>query len=87
MDTHASSESFQFFSNGKYEWNLGVASGQVGSIRFQSAKSAGTATVPDNWHIRFSSIENKPRTYEAMFSCIKGLRILWLDGKAYAKKN
>lgn len=87
MDTHSSAESFQFFSNGKYEWNLSVASGQVGNIRFQSAKSAGTVTVPDNWHIRFSEIERKPRTYEAMFSCIKGLRILWLDGKAYAKKD
>lgn len=87
MDTHASAESFQFFGNGKYEWNLSVASGQVGNIRFQSAKATGTVTVPDNWHVRFSDIEKKPKTYEAMFSCIKGLRILWLDGKAYAKKN
>lgn len=87
MDTHASAESFQIFNSGKYEWNLSVANGMVGNIRFQSAKSAGTVTVPDNWHIRFSDIEGKPRTYEAMFSCIKGLRILWLDGKAYAKKD
>jgi hypothetical protein len=87
MMTNASTESFQFFNNSKYEWNLSVANGMVGNIRFQSAKSAGTVTVPDNWHIRFSEIERKPRTYEAMFSCIKGLRILWLDGKAYAKKE
>lgn len=87
MDTHSSSESFQFFGNGTYEWNLSVANGMVGNIRFQSAKATGTVTVPDNWHIKFSDIERKPRTYEAMFSCIKGLRILWLDGKAYAKKN
>lgn len=87
MDTHASAESFQFFSGGKYEWNLSVANGMVGNIRFQSAKSTGNVTVPDNWHIKFSDIERKPRTYDAMFSCIKGLRILWLDGKAYAKKN
>lgn len=87
MYTSASTESFQFFNGGKYEWNLSVANGMVGNIRFQSAKSAGTVTVPDNWHIQFSDIEGKPRKFEAMFSCIKGLRILWLDGKAYAKKN
>jgi hypothetical protein len=86
-DVHSSTESFQCFNGGKYEWNLSTANGRIGDIRFQSAKSAGTVTVPDNWHVRFSDIEGKPRTYEAMFSCIKGLRILWLDGKAYAKKN
>lgn len=87
MFTSASTESFQFFNDSKYEWNLSVANGMVGNIRFQSAKSIGTVTVPDNWHVRFSDIEKKPRTFEAMFSCIKGLRILWLDGKAYAKKE
>ncbi len=87
MMTNASTESFQFFNSSKYEWNLSVANGMVGNIRFQSVKSTGTVTVPDNWHIRFSDIEKKPRTYDAMFSCIKGLRILWLDGKAYAKKE
>jgi hypothetical protein len=87
MDTHSSSESFAFLGGGKYEWNLGVASGQVGNIRFQSAKATGKVTVPDNWHVQFSDISGRPRKYDAMFSCIKGLRILWLDGKAYAKKN
>lgn len=86
-DVHSSTESFQCFNGGKYEWNLSVANGRIGDIRFQSAKSAGTVTVPDNWHVRFSDIEGKPRIYEAMFTCIKGLRVLWLDGKAYAKKE
>ncbi len=86
-DVHSSTESFQYFNGGKYEWNLSTANGRIGDIRFQSRKSTGTATVPDNWHVRFSDIEGKPRTYDAMFSCIKGLRILWLDGKAFAKKN
>ena len=87
MDTHSSAESFQFTGAGKYQWSLSVASGQVGNMRFQGAKSTGTVTVPDNWHVRFSDIEGKSKTFEAYFSCIKGLRILWLDGKAYAKKD
>ena len=87
MDTHSSGENFQFTGGGKYQWSLSVASGQVGNMRFQGAKSTGTVTVPDDWHVRFSDIEGKPKTFEAYFSCIKGLRILWLDGKAYAKKD
>lgn len=87
MMTHSSTESFQFTGGSKYAWSLSVASGWAGDIRFAGAKSAGTVSVPDNWHIQFSDIEGKPRKYEAMFSCIKGLRILWLDGKAYAKKD
>lgn len=86
-DVHSSTESFQCFNGGKYNWELSVANGRIGDIRFASAKSAGTVTVPDNWHVRFSDIEGKPRIYDAMFSCIKGLRILWLDGKAFAKKD
>jgi hypothetical protein len=87
MNTHSSAENFQFTGDGKYQWSLSVASGMVGTMNFQGAKSNGTVTVPDNWHIQFSDIEGKPKKFEAMFSCIKGLRILWLDGKAYAKKD
>jgi hypothetical protein len=87
MDTHSSAENFQFTGAGKYQWSLSVASGQVGNMRFQGAKSTGTVTVPDNWHVQFSDISGKPKTYDAYFSCIKGLRILWLDGKPYAKKD
>jgi hypothetical protein len=87
MDTHGSAENFQFTGGSKYNWSLSVASGQVGNMRFQGAKSTGTVSVPDNWHIQFSDIEGKPKMFEAMFSCIKGLRILWLDGKPYAKKD
>jgi hypothetical protein len=87
MNTHASSESFRFFSGGRYQWDLGVANGMVGNIQFQSAKTTGKVTVPDNWHIQFSDISGRPRKYDAYFSCIKGLRILWLDGKPYAKKE
>ncbi len=85
MSTHASSESFQFLPGSKYQWDLGVASGMVGNIKFQSAKAKGSFSLPSNWKVTFSDISGKPRTYDAYFSCIKGLRILWLDNKPFAK--
>ena len=85
MNTHASNESFEFGEGGTYHWNLGVASGFVGNIKFQSVKSSGKLTVPDNWHIHFSDIEGKPRNYNASFSCVKGARVLWIEGTAYGK--
>jgi len=84
-DTHASIENFVFGPSNTYKWDIGVASGYVGSIKFQSVKSAGKFTVPSNWQVSFSDIEGKPRTFNAYFSCVKGGRILWLDGKAYGK--
>ena len=87
MDTHASAENF-IFGNGKsYQWDIGVASGQTGNIKFQSAKSKGSFSLPSNWQVKFSDISGKPRTYNAYFSCIKGLRILWLDDRPFAKAN
>jgi hypothetical protein len=85
MDTHASVENFVIGSGNAYNWDIAVASGQVGNIKFQSVKSQGTLSVIGNWQINFSDIEGRPRTYNAYFSCIKGLRILWLDNKAFAK--
>ncbi|OSZ80267.1 hypothetical protein CAP36_03165 [Chitinophagaceae bacterium IBVUCB2] len=85
MDTHASAENFFMAANSTYKWDLGVASGQVGNIKFQSAKSTGRFSLPSNWQVKFSDISGKPRTYNAFFSCIKGLRILWLDDRPFAK--
>ncbi len=85
MNTHASSESFHIGPGNSYKWDLGVASGMVGNIKFQSAKASGNFSVPSNWQVKFSDISGKPRTYNAFFSCIKGLRILWLDDKPFAK--
>lgn len=85
MNTHASNESFEFGEGSTYHWNLGVASGFVGNIKFQSVKSNGKFTVPDNWHINFSDIEGKPRSYNASFSCVKGARMLWIEGSAFGK--
>ena len=84
-DTHASVENFSFGPGSAYKWDLGVASGAVGNIKFQSVKSSGTVSVPSIWQAKFSSIEGKPRTFRASFSCVKGARILWLDGKAFGK--
>jgi hypothetical protein len=85
MDTHSSNENFQFGPGNTYKWDLAVASGPVGNIKFQSVKSNGTFNMLGNWQINFSDIEGKPRNYSVYFSCIKGLRILWIDGTAYAK--
>ena len=85
MNTHASNENFHFGSGNTYQWDLGVASGAVGNIKFQSVKSSGDFSVVSNWQVKLSDIEGKPRIYDAYFSCIKGLRILWLDNRSFAK--
>jgi hypothetical protein len=85
MATHASNEKFEFEPGSKYAWSLGVASGYVGDIKFQSVKSKGIFSLPDNWHITFSDIEGKPRTYNVHFSCVKGFRLLWMGDSAYGK--
>lgn len=84
-DTHASSENFVFGAGNTYKWDLGVASGMVGNIKFQSVKASGKFSVPNNWQVTFSNIEGKPRTYNASFSAVKGARILWLDDTAFGK--
>lgn len=86
MDTHASVENFQLGPGSAYKWDLGVASGAVGNIKFQSVKSSGKFSVSgDGWKVTFSDIEGRPRTYDASFSHVKGLRVLWLDNKPFAK--
>ncbi len=84
-DTHASIENFVFGPGNIYKWDIGVASGYGGSIKFQSVRSSGKFTVPSNWQVSFSDIQGRARTYDAYFSALKGSRILWLDGKAYGK--
>ena len=85
MDTHASVENFQMGPGTAYNWDIGVASGAVGNIKFQSRKSNGKFSMIGNWQVTFSNIEGKSRTYNVHYSCIKGLRVLWLDGKPFAK--
>jgi hypothetical protein len=83
MNTHSSTQIFEFNSNGTYNWSIGVASGFVGSIKFSNAKSAGKFTNPNNWQIHFSDLEGKPKLYNAYFSCVKDARILWLQDTTY----
>ena len=87
MATHASVENFQITAANTYHWDLGVASGNVGNIKFQSKKSSGKLSMTGNWKVNFSDIEGKLRIYNVYFSCIKDLRILWLDDRAFAKKE
>lgn len=85
MDTHSSSQKFEFGNGNSYKWEIAVASGFVGNIKFQGAKSSGKFSMPSTWQIYFPDMEGKPKTYNAFFSCIKGARILWIDDTAYAK--
>ena len=86
-DTHASNENFEFGAGNTYKWDLGVASGFVGNIKFQSAKSSGKFSMINNWQVNFSDIEGKPKTYNVQFTCIKGARVLWIDGTGFGKKE
>ena len=86
-NTHASNESFEFGPGNNYKWDLGVASGFVGSIKFQSVKSSGTFTMPNNWQVKFSDIEGKPKTDNVQFVCIKGARVLWIGDSGFGKKD
>ena len=86
-NTHASTENFEFGPGNAYKWDLGVASGFVGNIKFQSVKSAGNFTMLNNWQVKFSDIEGKPRTYNVQFVCIKGARVLWIGDTGFGKKE
>ena len=86
-NTHASNENFEFGAGNTYKWDLGVASGFVGNIKFQSVKSTGKFTVINNWQVSFSDIEGKPKTYNVQFVCIKGARVLWIGETGFGKKE
>lgn len=86
-NTHASNESFDFGAGNSYKWDLGVASGFVGNIKFQSVKATGKFTMLNNWQVKFSDIEGKPKTYNVQFVCIKGARVLWIGEKGFGKKE
>jgi hypothetical protein len=83
MNTHSSTQTFEFNADGTYNWSISVASGFVGNIKFSGAKSSGKFTNTNNWQIHFSDLEGKPKLYNAYFSCVKGARILWLQDTSY----
>ncbi|GAB2826242.1 hypothetical protein [Ferruginibacter profundus] len=78
MNMNQSNEEFVFGQGNTYNWKLLVVNGMVGNAKFNQVKSSGNFTVPNGWQIHFSMIENKPRTYHAFWSCIKGARVLHL---------
>lgn len=78
MNINQSNETFQFGAGNSYNWKLLAVNGMVGNARVAQVKSAGKLTVLNNWQVKFSDIEGKPRIYHAFFSCIKGARLLHL---------
>jgi hypothetical protein len=80
---YSSSQHFIFGEGNTYSWDINVASGRVGAMKFDGAKSKGIFTMNGNWQIKFPDLEGKPKTYDAFFSCIKGARILSLSDTSY----
>jgi hypothetical protein len=85
MSTYSSSQNYEFTAGNKYKWDLVMANSYGGATNFQQGKGAGTFKMVNNWQIYFSNMEGKPKTYNAQFSCIKGSRILWIDGTGFMK--
>ena len=85
MNSHASRTIFEFREGKKYQWDLAVASGMVGNIKFDGVKSNGTFSMKGNWQLHLSDIEGDPKLWDVYFSCIRGLRILWIDKQAFYK--
>lgn len=83
MQVHQSNQTFVFGANNSYNWSILAVNGMVGSMKYDNAKSSGKFTVLNNWQVQFSSIEGKPKKYDAYFSCIKGARVLWLQDAVY----
>ena len=87
MSSHASNQNFQFNPGNTYNWDLAVASGMVGNLKFQNVKSSGKFSMVNNWQIHFSDMEGKPKTYDVAFTCMKGFRMLWIDGTLYGDRK
>jgi hypothetical protein len=78
MNINQSNETFKFGAGNTYNWSLLVVNGMVGATKYANVKSAGKFMVLNNWQVKFSEIEGKPKIYNAFFSCIKGARLLQL---------
>lgn len=78
MNINQSNQTFVFGIANSYNWSILAVNGQVGNMRYAQAKSSGKFSVPNNWQVKFSDIEGKPKTYHAFWSCIKGARLLHL---------
>jgi len=76
MNMNQSNEEFVFGTGNSYNWKLLAVNGMVGNMKFAQVKSSGQFSVLNNWQVHFSKIEDRPRTYHAFWSCIKGARVL-----------
>ncbi len=83
MSTYSSSQSFEFGAGQSYKWHLVMANSYGGSTNFAQGKGAGKFTVLNNWQIRFSEMEGKPKTFDAYFTATKGGRVLWMNDAQY----
>ena len=82
-NAYSSNQVFNFGANRAYDWSIWTANSSNGQTVAQNAKSSGTFTMKGNWQVVFSKIQDKPKTYNAYFSVIKGGRILWLQDVEY----
>lgn len=83
MNIHQSRQNFVFSAGNNYKWDLMMVNGMVGNMKYDQAKGAGKFSIVNNWQIKFSDIEGKPKIYHAYFSCIKGARLLHLLDASY----
>lgn len=79
MSTFTSSQWFVFGKNQAYHWEIIGTNSSGGQTSVGSAKSDGTYTIPNNWQIQCSNIENKPKLYDAYYTATKGGRLLWMN--------
>ncbi len=85
MNSHASRTIFEFKEGKKYHWDLAMASGMVGNLKFDGVKSNGTFSMKGNWQLHLSDIEGDPKTWDVYFSINRGFRTLWIDKQAFYK--
>lgn len=80
---YSSNQTFTFGANRAYDWQIWMANSTNGQTTAQGAKSSGVLTMKGNWQVVFSKIQDKPKTYNAYFSAIKGGRVLWFQDVEY----
>lgn len=83
MSTYSSSQWFEFGKDQSYNWELVAANSAGGRTSFAKATGKGNFKLVNEWKIRFSDMEGKPKIYDAYFSAIRGGRVLWLNDAEY----
>ena len=83
FNAYTSRQSFTFNNGKTYQWKLATANTTSGGTKAQVTESAGNFSSKGYWQLVFTNIQNKPKTYNVYFSCIKGGRILWLQDAEY----